>query len=192
LARKSRPSRAVRPKYYSGLRNQAQAEFGGFPFMRISGLLGAVIALSVLTPIAPARADISSGDLMYTDLFKWQGQDGTPTWREILAMYDCTEELTFYLWNAPSPATPVIIPPTPAIDSAVEASSAGGGVGLPGGIADSAPIAPVGPIGTPGGGVPGAAAVPEPSTWALLLLGFAGLGYASYRAQRKTGRWAIA
>jgi hypothetical protein len=153
--------------------------------MRISGLLGAVVALSVLTPVASARADISAGDLMYTDLFKWQGQDGTPTWREILANFDCTEELTFYLWNAPTPATPVIIPPTPVIDSAVEASSAGGGVdqiGLPGGVAASAPIAPVGPIGTPGGGVPGAAAaVPEPSTWAMLLLGFAGLSCAGYR-----------
>jgi hypothetical protein len=31
-----------------------------------------------------------------------------------------------------------------------------------------------------------AATVPEPSTWAMLLLGFAGLGFAGYRAQRKT------
>jgi hypothetical protein len=29
------------------------------------------------------------------------------------------------------------------------------------------------------------AAVPEPSTWAMLMLGFAGLGFASYRASRK-------
>jgi hypothetical protein len=28
-------------------------------------------------------------------------------------------------------------------------------------------------------------AVPEPSTWAMMLIGFAGLGYASYRARRK-------
>jgi hypothetical protein len=28
-------------------------------------------------------------------------------------------------------------------------------------------------------------AVPEPSTWAMLLLGFAGLGYAGYRSSRK-------
>jgi hypothetical protein len=150
--------------------------------MRISGLLGAVIALSVLTPIAPARADISAGDLMYTDLFKWQGQDGTPTWREILANFDCTEELTFYLWNAPTPATPVVIPPTPVIDSAAADSSPVDQIGLPGGVAVSAPIGPVGPLGTSGGGVPGAAAaVPEPSTWAMLLLGFAGLSFAGYR-----------
>ena len=27
--------------------------------------------------------------------------------------------------------------------------------------------------------------VPEPSTWAMMLLGFAGLGFAGYRASRK-------
>jgi hypothetical protein len=29
-------------------------------------------------------------------------------------------------------------------------------------------------------------AAPEPSTWAMMLVGFAGLGYAGYRAQRKS------
>jgi hypothetical protein len=28
--------------------------------------------------------------------------------------------------------------------------------------------------------------IPEPSTWAMMLIGFAGLGYAGYRAQRKS------
>jgi hypothetical protein len=28
-------------------------------------------------------------------------------------------------------------------------------------------------------------AVPEPSTWAMMLLGFAGLGFAGYRRSRK-------
>jgi PEP-CTERM motif len=27
--------------------------------------------------------------------------------------------------------------------------------------------------------------VPEPSTWAMMLIGFAGLGYAGYRRSRK-------
>jgi PEP-CTERM motif len=155
--------------------------------MRISGLLGAVIALSVLTPIASARADISAGDLMYTDLFKWQGQDGTPTWRQILATFDCTEELTFYLWNTPTPAIPVIIPPTAVIDPVVAALDP---IGLPGGVVGLAPIGPVDPIGPgmPGTGAPaGATAVPEPSTWAMLLLGFAGLGYAGFRRKGPIG-----
>jgi hypothetical protein len=60
--------------------------------MRISGLLGAVLALSVVTPVAPAKADIAPWQLMETDLFDWQGQYGTPTWREILGLYNCTEQ----------------------------------------------------------------------------------------------------
>jgi hypothetical protein len=30
--------------------------------------------------------------------------------------------------------------------------------------------------------------VPEPSTWAMMLLGFAGLGFVGYRQARKAGR----
>ena len=37
----------------------------------------------------------------------------------------------------------------------------------------------------------GVAAVPEPSTWAMMLLGFAGVGFAAYR-KRKTGTFAMA
>jgi PEP-CTERM motif len=160
--------------------------------MRISGLLGAVIALSMLTPIAPAHADISAGDLMYTDLFRWQGQDGAPTWREILANFDGTEELTFYLWNVPSP---------PVIDPVAAASSANPSGGA---------VDPLDPIGTPGGDAAGSAmtasnlsssvdylttggdgvlffgvAVPEPSTWAMMLLGFAGLAFAGYHQAKR-------
>jgi hypothetical protein len=171
--------------------------------MRISGLLGAVIALSVLTPIAPARADISAGDLMSTDLFRWQGQDGAPTWREILAKFDGTEELAFYLWNVPSPPPPVVIPATtPVIDPAVAASSANPSGGA---------VNPLDPLGTPGGGATSSAmtasnlgssvvdymanvgdgallvgeAVPEPSTWAMMLCGFAGLAFAGYHQAKR-------
>jgi hypothetical protein len=32
----------------------------------------------------------------------------------------------------------------------------------------------------------GVSSIPEPSTWAMMLLGFAGLGFAGYRASRKS------
>ena len=32
--------------------------------------------------------------------------------------------------------------------------------------------------------------VPEPSTWAMMLVGFAGLGFVGYRASRKTAAFA--
>jgi hypothetical protein len=35
------------------------------------------------------------------------------------------------------------------------------------------------------GQIVGYALVPEPSTWAMMLLGFAGLSYAGYRTARK-------
>jgi hypothetical protein len=148
--------------------------------MRISGLLGAVMALSVLARMAPAHAGtISPGALMFTDLYRWQGQYGTLTWREILANFDCTEELTFYLTNVPTPPPPIVIPPTPAVDPVVVA------VDPIDPLVAVDPIGPVDPIGTPGGDPPGgAAAVPEPSTWAMLLLGLAGLGYAGLRRSK--------
>jgi hypothetical protein len=37
------------------------------------------------------------------------------------------------------------------------------------------------------GGATFTATIPEPSTWAMMLLGFAGLGFAGYRASRRTG-----
>jgi hypothetical protein len=37
-----------------------------------------------------------------------------------------------------------------------------------------------------------AGTVPEPSTWAMLLIGFAGLGFAGYRGARKTSLAATA
>jgi hypothetical protein len=171
--------------------------------MRMSRLLGAAIALSMLAPIAPAVADvISPGNLMYTDLYRWQGQYGTPTWRQILAEFDCTAGLTFYLWNVPSPPPPVIIAPPPAPDPAIVGPppNPSGEIvppdpsGAPGGDSPE-PSAPGGapggdPTGTPGlpGGDPPRfpTPVPEPSTWAMLLIGFAGLGYAGFRRSRAT------
>jgi hypothetical protein len=144
----------------------------------------------MLTPIAPANAYvISPGALMY--LFLW------PNWREILGKYDCTVELNFDLWNAPSASPPVVLTPPPIFDPVVAASSGGtvdplDPIGAPGGDgpggAPTFPVDPIGTPGTPGGGdTPGGATtVPEPSTWAMLLLGFAGLGYAGFRRSKRT------
>jgi hypothetical protein len=41
---------------------------------------------------------------------------------------------------------------------------------------------------TPGGSIATGASVPELSTWAMMLIGFAGLGFAGYRASRGAGR----
>ena len=41
-------------------------------------------------------------------------------------------------------------------------------------------------VGVPAG--PAAAATPEPATWAMLLIGFAGLGYTGYQARRRTAK----
>lgn len=47
-----------------------------------------------------------------------------------------------------------------------------------------------GPADTGFGAIDSINVVPEPSTWAMLLLGFAGVGLASYRASRKSARLA--
>jgi hypothetical protein len=39
---------------------------------------------------------------------------------------------------------------------------------------------------TPGGPIATGSSVPEPATWAMMLVGFAGLGFAGYRASRRT------
>jgi hypothetical protein len=51
---------------------------------------------------------------------------------------------------------------------------------------ESAPIFRAGDFLVSTGSLTGTAAVPEPSTWAMMLIGFAGLGYASRRASRKS------
>ena len=44
-----------------------------------------------------------------------------------------------------------------------------------------------------GGGGTFMIAIPEPSTWAMMIAGFAGLGFAGYRASRGRNyrRWAV-
>ena len=42
------------------------------------------------------------------------------------------------------------------------------------------------------GGTVSTDAIPEPSTWAMMLLGFAGLGYAAFRRSAKGQRSAVA
>jgi hypothetical protein len=167
--------------------------------MRTSGLISAAVFVLALAPAAPARAfDISPGDLMYTDFFKWSN------WREILQKFDCTEEMNFYLWNAPSPAPHIVIPPaTPGgavmppptplgapegdLGSPSPTGAPGGDDGGWDGNGGGMPTPPTNPIQPPGGGG-GVPAVPEPSTWAMVLIGFAGLGYAGFlRRGRASG-----
>jgi hypothetical protein len=50
----------------------------------------------------------------------------------------------------------------------------------------TATLTPFGSVALNGNGIENVSAVPEPSTWAMMLLGFAGLGFAGYRASRKT------
>jgi hypothetical protein len=74
--------------------------------------------------------------------------------------------------------------PPPIIDPVVATIDPLDPIGLPVGVADSAPADP---IGTPGGDPPGgASAVPEPSTWAMMVIGFGGLGFLGWRGSRKT------
>jgi PEP-CTERM motif len=145
--------------------------------MRISGLLGAVIAFSVLAPIAPIPAHANNiaitlgiGTPHFTaGTFNLADPDWSfandPNWAtEIVPCALLPWLLGEYVsWETTyHPLVPPIIEPV------VGASS------------------PVDPIGLPGGDVPpvGASAVPEPSTWAMLLIGFAGLGYAGWRRSK--------
>jgi hypothetical protein len=171
--------------------------------MRMSGLFRAAIALSMLTPIAPVHALMfTPGDLFYTDFYKWQGQYGTPTWREILVNLGGAEGLTFYLWNAPSPP-PVTNPADPSVGAGdpldsigtpgavCSALTASGGDPLTASGEDSLTVSEgdssvfVTTIGSEPVNFP-VEAVPEPPIWAMMLMGFAGLGYAGYRRAKRS------
>jgi hypothetical protein len=115
--------------------------------------------MSCLFALPAWAMTVSPGDLMYTDLFKWQGQFGTPTWRQIVDLYDCQPGFTFYLWHVPqAPAvidigdvgdnpphvdTPPVVDPPPHIDPP-----------------------PVTPHPTP-----------ETPTWLMLIMGFVAMAF---------------
>lgn len=171
--------------------------------MRISGLLGAVLAFSVLAPIAPIPAHANYIEIVNGEVTLGIGMphftagtfdladpawsfENDPNWRtEIVPCALVPWILGEYIaWETPyHPSTPPIIDPVVA---AVDP------IGLP---SSSSPTATrfgrqvamdaVDPIWTPGGDPRGgASAVPEPSTWAMLLIGFAGLGYAGWRPSK--------
>jgi hypothetical protein len=156
--------------------------------MRISGLLGAFIAFSVLAPIAPIPAHANNiaitlgiGTPHFTaGTFNLADPDWSfendPNWRTEIVPCALVPWLLgeYVAWETTyHPLAPPIIDPVVATIDPLDP------IGLPGGGA------PVDPIGTPGDDPPGgASAVPEPSTWAMLLIGFAGLGYAGWRRSK--------
>jgi PEP-CTERM motif len=179
--------------------------------MRISGLLAAVIALSVLAPIAPIAAHANSIEIVNRQVTLGIGMPHLTRGTFDLADPDWSFEndpnwgteivpcpLMPYIFGAYIACETTYHPPAlPIMDPVVAAFSPVDPIGLPGGGAPVDPIwtlgddppggASVDPIWTSGGDPPGgASAVPEPSTWAMLLIGFAGLGFLGWRGSRKT------
>ena len=76
------------------------------------------------------------------------------------------------------------------LDAGTELDIVVGGAGM---------FSPIGINGGGGGGsfvwdptaIPAQPPVPEPSTWAMMLIGFAGLGFAGYRRRRALERGAV-
>jgi hypothetical protein len=154
--------------------------------MRISGLLGAVITLSVLAPFAPIPAHANYIEIVNGEVTLGIGMPHITAGTFDLADPDWSFE-NDPNWRTeivPCPLVPWILGEYIAWETTyhppVAASSPVDPIGLPSSVADSDPI------WTPGGDVPpvGATAVPEPSTWAMLLLGLAGLGYAGFRRSK--------
>jgi PEP-CTERM motif len=85
-----------------------------------------------------------------------------------------------------SPGATVFATNEPSLGQVLELSFTGSFVGFTGGTITGEAVV-THDLGislfviNPGGSI---TAVPEPSTWAMMLLGFAGLGYAGYRASR--------
>jgi hypothetical protein len=78
------------------------------------------------------------------------------------------------LWNVPSPPPPIITPP-PVADYQPPPIDPLPSIVPPPVMTPMPPYFPPPPVPT---------AVPEPSTWAMLLLGFVGLGYAGFRRSK--------
>jgi hypothetical protein len=166
--------------------------------MRISGLLGAVIALSMLA-IAPIPAHANYIEIVNGEVTLGIGMPNITAGTFDLADPDWSFE-NDPNWRTeivPCPLVPWLVgayiawettyhppAPPPIIDPVVATIDPPDPIGLPVGVADSVPVDP---IGTPGGDPPGgASAVPEPSTWAMMVIGFGGLGFLGWRGSRKT------
>lgn len=124
--------------------------------------------------LAPAKAVlIEPWELAYTDLYAWQGQNGTLDWRHILAFYNCTEQLSYYLNNKPpvyEPPAPPYVPPVVEVDPPPY---------VPPMVVEVNPIYPLSPpLSTPY--TPGSP-VPEASTWFMMFMGFSAMVYMGFR-----------
>jgi hypothetical protein len=151
--------------------------------MRIFGLLRAVIALSMLA-IAPIPAHANDIEIVNGEVTLGIGMPNITAGTFDLADPDWSFE------NDPNWRTEIVpCPLVPWLVGAYIAWETTYHPPAPPPIIDPvvATIDPLDPIGMPGGDPPGgASAVPEPSTWAMMVIGFGGLGFLGWRGSRKT------
>jgi hypothetical protein len=151
--------------------------------MRIFGLLRAVIALSMLA-IAPIPAHANDIEIVNGEVTLGIGMPNITAGTFDLADPDWSFE------NDPNWRTEIVpCPLVPWLVGAYIAWETTYHPPAPPPIIDPvvATIDPLDPIGTPGGDPPGgASAVPEPSTWAMMVIGFGGLGFLGWRGSRTT------
>src|ERR1700683_353998 len=151
--------------------------------MRISGLLRAVIALSMLA-IAPIPAHANDIEIVNGEVTLGIGMPNITAGTFDLADPDWSFE------NDPNWRTEIVpCPLVPWLVGAYIAWETTYHPPAPPPIIDPvvATIDPLDPIGMPGGDPSGgASAVPEPSTWAMMVIGFGGLGFLGWRGSRKT------